>query len=145
MVSYRAIKIESESPQIKFLILEEDLGDNAITLKSLYDTIKMPQNNLLAVYFSERMFLYQFILQTLKGITHLNLNGKTFGELHGDISPVSITVIMNPQFNSFRVKILDFLKIRDLVEIAQQGTTSERSSRLAKPLPYDAPEKMYVN
>ena len=75
----------------------------------------------------------------------MNLNGKTFGELHGDISPMSISIVMNPQYNSFRVKILDFLKIRDLVEIAQQGTTSQTSARLAKPLPYDAPEKMYVN
>ena len=52
---------------------------------------------------------------------------------------------MNIQNVSFRVKILDFLKIRDLVEIAQQGITSENNARLAKPLPYDAPEKMYVN
>ena len=42
LVQYRAIKIESESPQIKFLILEEDPGDNAITLKTLCDTIKVP-------------------------------------------------------------------------------------------------------
>ena len=92
LVQYRAIKIESESPQIKFLILEEDLGDNAITLKTLYDTLKQPQNHLLSLYFSERMFLYQFLIQTLQGLTHLNLNGKTFGELHGDISPVSIAI-----------------------------------------------------
>ena len=58
LVQYKAIKVEQESPQIKFLILEEDLGDNAVTLKNLCEALKQPQNHLLAVYFSDRIFLY---------------------------------------------------------------------------------------
>ena len=50
---------------------------------------------------------------------YLNANGKTFGELHGDLSPMSIVLKFTKDASSFQVKILDYLKIRDLVEIAQ--------------------------
>lgn len=125
LVQYFAIAVEQEQPHIKFVILEEDLTDDSITLKSLLDTIKLPQNHLLAIYFQEKLYTYEFILQALKALAHLNVNGKTFGELHGDISPMSIVIKFNAseqqlQGQSFLVKILDYLKIRDLVEIAQQ-------------------------
>jgi len=124
-----------------------------------------------AVYFQERQYTYEFILQALQGLAHLNANGKTFGEQHGDLSPVSIVIRFTPA--SFQVKILDYLKIRDLVEIAQQqshlsqegksGTLVQTmlndggsprldlespfsaKNELQMSLPYDAPERIYVN
>lgn len=117
-MQYFAIAVEQETPHIKFVILEEDLGDDAITIKSLLDTIRMPQNKLLALYFGEKRYIYEFILQVLSALAYLNVNGKTFGELHGDISPMSIVIKLDT--SSLQVKILDYLKIRDLVEIAQQ-------------------------
>lgn len=173
LVQYYAIAVEQERPHIKFVILEEDLTDYSISVRNLLDTLSLPQNRLVALYFSERLYLYEFILQALQALAHLNANGKTFGELHGDLSPMSIIIkFLSP--SSFQVKILDYLKIRDLVEIAQlqdhlsaqnKGSTlvhtmlSESSSprgnsivspdskknRLQKSLPYDAPERVFVN
>lgn len=70
----------------------------------------------MALYFQERQYTYEFILQALEALAFLNANGKTFGELHGDLSPMSIVIKFTQ--SSFQVKILDYLKIRDLVEIA---------------------------
>ena len=104
-------------------------------MKSLLDTIKLPQNRLLALYFKERLFTYQFILYALQALAHLNANGKTFGELHGDISPMSIVIKFQGrrEGESFQVKVLDYLKIRDLVEIAQHHNlmSNEEKGKLA--------------
>lgn len=48
LVQYYAIAVEQEQPQIKFLILEEDLGESAISLKTLIDAVAAPGNHLLA-------------------------------------------------------------------------------------------------
>ena len=61
-MQYSAIAVEQEHPHIKFVILEEDLTDNSITLRSLLDTIRLPQNKLLAMYFAEKQYIYEFIL-----------------------------------------------------------------------------------
>ena len=44
------------------------------------------------MYFAEKQYIYEFILQALQALAYLNANGKTFGELHGDISPMSVVV-----------------------------------------------------
>lgn len=61
LIQYYAIAVEQETPHIKFVILEEDLGDDAITVKNLIDTIRLPQNQLLALYFSEKQYTYEFV------------------------------------------------------------------------------------
>ena len=60
LVQYLAIAVESESPLIKFIVLEEDLGESALTLKQLKDCILT--NHLLVRYFNEKLYIYSFLV-----------------------------------------------------------------------------------
>lgn len=42
LVQYYAIAVEQEQPTIKFIILEEDLSDYSISIRTLLDTICKP-------------------------------------------------------------------------------------------------------
>jgi hypothetical protein len=60
LVQYFAIAVESENPLIKFIVLEEDLGEFAVTLKQLKDCILT--NHLLVRYFNEKLYIYSFLV-----------------------------------------------------------------------------------
>lgn len=49
---------------------------------------------------------------------------------------IMVQLLDNPGL--LRVKLLDYLKIRDLVDLAQN---SNKQGRLIKQLPYDPPER----
>ena len=70
LIEYLAVAVEEERPHIKFLVVEEYLNGNCISLKNLADRIG--DNNLMMQYFSEKTYLWRVILQTLKGIKYLN-------------------------------------------------------------------------
>ena len=86
LVQYFAIAVESEDPLIKFIVLEEDLGEFAVTLKQLKDCILT--NHLLVRYFNEKLYIYSFLVQVLSALQFLNLNN----EIHVDITPMSIGI-----------------------------------------------------
>lgn len=63
--------------------------------------------------------MWRMLIHSLKGIQHLNKEGLT----HGDINPMNILITLNdPASNTehtlFRVKLIEFLKINELGEIA---------------------------
>jgi serine/threonine protein kinase len=72
-------------------------------------------NHLLVRYFGEKLYIYSFIVQVLQALAFLNSKG----EIHGDISPMSLVVKLLETTDLFSVKVLDFLGIRDLVDLAQ--------------------------
>lgn len=105
LVQYFAIAVESESPLIKFVVMEEDLGEGSVTLKQLKDCILT--NHLLVRYFSEKLYIYSFLVQTLKALQFLNLKD----EIHGDLTPMSIMIQLLDDERLLKVKLFDFLKI----------------------------------
>jgi serine/threonine protein kinase len=89
LIQYLAVAVEEERPNIKFLVVEEYLGDISISLKSLRD--KVASNTLLIQFFSEKTYMWKLIVQTLKAIQYLNESGIT----HGDINPMNISILFN--------------------------------------------------
>lgn len=112
-----AVAVEEERPNIKFLVVEEYTNTETISLKNLEERIG--NNSLLMQFFSEKTYVWKMIIQILKALRFLNNQGQQ----HGDINPNNILIMFNdPETSSendlFRVKVLDFLKIKELGEIA---------------------------
>lgn len=70
LVQYLAVAVESEKPNIKFLVVEECLSETAISLKMLSE--RVGGNNLLMQFFSEKTYVWKVIVQTLKALEYLN-------------------------------------------------------------------------
>ena len=94
-------------------------------------------NHLLVRYFNEKLHIYCFIVQILKALHFLNTND----EIHGDITPMSIGIQLLEDERLLKVKLLDYLRIRDLVDLAQN---TDKQGTLKKQLPYDPPERKTV-
>ena len=117
LIEYLVVAVDQEHPNIRFLVVEEYFSQSNISLRNLLDRVST--NNLLQQFFSEKTYLWRLIIQCLKGIAYLN----SLGLQHGDINPNNICIIMDtPEEgilpSTFKVKLLDFLRIKELGEIA---------------------------
>ena len=98
------------------MVVEEYMQPGSyISLRTLQE--KIGDNKLMMKYFSEKSYAWSFILQSLRGLLFLNQHGHT----HGDLS-CQTTCLRFDNFSaerdSFRVQLIDFLHIKDLLEIA---------------------------
>eukprot|EP00347_Sterkiella_histriomuscorum_P003756 403363071 len=141
LIGYHAVAVEQEKPTIKFLVVEENLTPNSMTLRNLMDRIG--SNQLLMQFFSDKIYLWRLIIQTLKAIEVLNQHGVS----HYDINPNNIVIkFKDPDtitdiIHQFDIQIFDFLNIKELGEIAM----NERKVPFNKIVTaYDPPEKISV-